>query len=368
MNDPGRPRRRAIIAVTDTARGGAPSRLATVARGMRARDWEIVFFSLMPEGPVAAELRSDGFTVKSLGMLTWRDAPRALLRLRREIKQIRPLVVQSALWHANLMTRLAAAGADVPVVNGHESVDEDKPRLRTVVDVVTGGLAAAHSAVAETVAVAVSARDRVPRGKIQVIPIAKDWTQWAPRNLRDETRLSLGIPQEAPVIAWSGRLHRVKNVGMLLAALVHLPEWWLLLIGEGELRKDLEQEAEVLGVAGRVSFVGEVADVARYLEAADVFCMVSHWEGLPTALMEAMAMGLPTVAPSVGAIPDLIDTGETGLLSTTNDPKILADAVRSAASTPALGDNAQAFIRKRFRESEMIEKHEALWLAVARSE
>lgn len=365
MSDSSRQSRRVILVVTDTARGGAPSRLATLARGLRERGWVVLFVSLMPEGAIATELRSEGFAVDSMEMRTWRDAPAALLRLRRLISEFRPLVVQSALWHANLLARLAAIGTGVPVVNGHESVDEDKPRLRTIIDVLTGGLVAAHTAVAEAVAERVSTRDRVPRRKIEVIPIAKDWGQWRPKGRREDTRRRLGIPSDADVVAWSGRLHPVKNVGLLLSGLQQLPEWWLLIIGDGPERDILEDQAKDLKVDHRVKFAGEVSDVPRYLEAADVYCMVSLWEGLPAALMEAMAMGLPVVAPRVGAIPDLIDDGESGILLKKLDIPEIANAVSTANSSPKLGTAAQTVIRHRFREQTMVGSHESLWLRVS---
>lgn len=367
MSDSNRPSRRVIIAVTDTARGGAPSRLATLARGLRDRGWDVLFVSLMPGGAIATELRSEGFAVASMEMRTWRDAPAALLKLRRSISKFRPMVVQSALWHANLLARLAAIGTGVPVVNGHESVDEDRPYARTVMEWLTSRLAVAHTAVAEAVAIRIAERDRVTRTRIHVIPIAKNWDEWVPSSRRDQTRRLLGIPPDARVVGWTGRLHPVKNLGTLLRAIERLPEWWLLIVGDGPERTNLEGEANELQVKQRVVFAGEVPDVPRYLETADVFCMTSQWEGLPIALMEAMAMGLPSIAPPVGAIPQLVQEGVTGLLLNSQDPLEIAAKIRSANEQRTLGSNAATFIRENFSEEDIIDRHEALWISVAGS-
>lgn len=361
MNDLPYETRRAIITVTDTARGGAPSRLATLARGLRDKGWKILFVSVLPEGAIAKELRSDGFEVASLNLKSWADLPLALLRLRRSIRRFQPMVIQTALWHANLLGRLCAIGTGVPVVNGHESIDADRPSGRTVLERLTAPLAAAHTAVAEAVAEQIHTRDRIPRERITVIPVTKDWNAWVPKGRRHEIRKGLGIPTDSRVIAWSGRLHPVKNVDLLLQALGHLPGWWALIVGDGPERGRLDRMTDRLGLSDRVLFTGELRDVSPYLEAADVFCLVSRWEGLPTALMEAMAMGLPVVAPRIGGIRELIHPGITGHLVETWEPQDIAAAIQTAARQPDLGINAAQMIRHRYKHSDVIEAHERLW-------
>lgn len=355
-------RPRAVIAVTDTARGGAPRRLATVAKGMSARGWEILFVSLLPAGPVLRDLKEAGIETTSLEIKSPLTGLRGLRRFRRLVQAFDPQLVQTALWHANLLARVACLGSAVPVVNGHESIDRDKNFARVWIDRATRKLATRHAAVADAVAEIVAERDWVSRSDITVIPVAADWEHWKPKGQREAVRRRLGIPDGACVVGWSGRLHPVKNLPALVRALPALPEkWWLLLVGDGEERMKLERLAGSLGVRHRVCFIGETADPSPFVEACDVFCLVSLWEGLPTSLMEAMAMGLPVVAPAVGGVVELIRPDETGILLASTEPSQIAQTLLRAIERQDLGARAAAAIRRHYSAAKVLDSYEQLW-------
>ena len=98
-------------------------------------------------------------------------------------------------------------------------------------------------------------------------------------------------------------------------------------IGQGPLAKQLEQERDGLGLAERFWFLGYREDPIRVLVAADVFCLSSRFEGLPIALLEAMAAGLPVVATRVGGMPSVVTDGREGRLVPAGDPAALAAAL-----------------------------------------
>jgi glycosyltransferase involved in cell wall biosynthesis len=152
---------------------------------------------------------------------------------------------------------------------------------------------------------------------------------------RAAARAELGLPPEAVVAGTVARLVPVKNQAMLLRAAARVPGLWLALAGDGELRTDLEQLAGELGIADRVRFLGLRRDVPRVLAALDVFVMTSESEGLPIAMIEAMAAGLPVVATEVGGIPELVADGVSGRLVPANDHEAAAAALAALASDPA---------------------------------
>jgi colanic acid/amylovoran biosynthesis glycosyltransferase len=140
-------------------------------------------------------------------------------------------------------------------------------------------------------------------------------------------------------------LQEYKGHRVLLRALAsraELERVFLELIGDGVLRDPLERETQRLGLAHRVRFAGSLvdADVRERLQAADVFVLPSvvasdgQMEGLPVALMEAMAAGLPVVASRLSGIPELVIDGETGLLSEPGDPDSLAGALARTLADP----------------------------------
>lgn len=148
---------------------------------------------------------------------------------------------------------------------------------------------------------------------------------------RAAVRREMGVPPDAFLILSVGRIVPVKGhvhlIGALPEVLRRFPDAAVLIVGGGPLRRDLEARARSLGVADRVLLPGHREDVAGVLEAADLFALPSLNEGLGLALVEAMAMGLATVASGVGGVPEVVVDGETGLLTPPRDAGALAKAI-----------------------------------------
>ena len=129
-----------------------------------------------------------------------------------------------------------------------------------------------------------------------------------------------------------------------------LPHTALLLIGEGELRKDLEIRAAEEGVTDRVHFLGDRNDVHELLQGLDLFVLSSVSEGYSLALLEAGAAALPIIATDVGGNSEIIRDGETGRLVPPGDPLVLAKAMLSLLGDPsqarALGKSARAWVEQ----------------------
>ena len=127
------------------------------------------------------------------------------------------------------------------------------------------------------------------------------------------------------------RLDPQKNpLGLIDAfagALAADPQWRLLLVGDGSLRKQAEAHAGSLGLGARVHFLGVRPDIDALLPECDLFALASDWEGMPMAIIEAMAAGLPVAATAVGGVPELVAHQATGLLVPPGDTPALADAL-----------------------------------------
>ena len=163
-------------------------------------------------------------------------------------------------------------------------------------------------------------------------------------------RKSLGLPEDAFLVCAAGRLSIEKGQLYLLRA-VHalvgrIPKLQVLLLGEGAERKRLEQEVAQLGLQNCVRFVGFVHDVRPWIQAADVLVNPSLSEGVPNVVLEAMALGTPVVATSVGGVPNLLRDLDSGLIVPPADTAALANAVHVVFACPdvrvRLARNAQA--------------------------
>lgn len=148
------------------------------------------------------------------------------------------------------------------------------------------------------------------------------------------------VPAGSPVVLYAGRLRTRKAVAVLLEAFARLrrevPGAALVLVGDGEQRPALEDQARRLGIEKAVRFTGAVPrdEMARRLAAADLFCLPSLYEGFPLAILEAMAAGLPVVATAVAGVPEAVEHGVTGLLVPPEDADALARALGELARDP----------------------------------
>ncbi len=159
------------------------------------------------------------------------------------------------------------------------------------------------------------------------------------RGARERWRADHGIPAEDVVFACVARLAPPKNHEALLkafAALGDLTNAQLLIVGDGPLRAELEARIQALGISSRVRITGSRTDIPEVLAASDVFVLPSLYEGSPLSVMEAMAARRPVIATSVGGIPELVNSGETGLLVPPFNVTELARALRRLHADPGL--------------------------------
>jgi glycosyltransferase involved in cell wall biosynthesis len=135
-----------------------------------------------------------------------------------------------------------------------------------------------------------------------------------------------------------------------LAALKDQP-WTLDLIGDGPDTEACRALAEELGIAGRIDFAGQRLDVAERLAEADVFLLVTKWEGFPRSILEAMRAGLPVIASDVGGCKESVEEGVTGYLVPKEDPEALAERLRELTDSPDLRTRMGRAGRKSYEEN-----------------
>ena len=174
--------------------------------------------------------------------------------------------------------------------------------------------------------------DHLPASRVRLIYNGVDTSQFAPdAKARARVRAELGFADTDRVLISVGRLALEKDYATLLQSLATAQgvagQASLILVGDGPQREALSQEAERLGLAGRVRMLGDRQDVRDLLAAADVFVLSSISEGVSKALLEAMAVGLPVVATSVGGTPEVVEEGVTGLLVPPSRPDVLGQAL-----------------------------------------
>lgn len=308
---------------------GAENHLFELMRGQRAAGLDVELMMLIiHDGPrlttKAEELAAEGIVVKRfvydrssfarLGRSAW------VTQLPRLVELMRPRVhriIHTHQPHASQLGRLAAwwAGARAIV----DSVHNDEPffanptwRLRLrLLDRITG-LTIAISQRVKTMLVE-GAGLRADRIEVISYGIAE------PSRVDPvAARAALGLPGDAFVVGFVGRLTPQKDVPVLLRAMVGIEGAHTVIVGAGDDEASLKVEAARLNL-NNVHFLGGRPNAAHLMPAFDVFALPSKWEGLGLVLLEAMVRGVPIVASRGGAIPEVLLDGELGLLSEVGD-------------------------------------------------
>jgi glycosyltransferase involved in cell wall biosynthesis len=229
-----------------------------------------------------------------------------------------------ALFHAGRPARRSGVPAVVQTEHGDHvarAVGATR-KLRTRLIAAWAGRAADRVfGVSRGVASSLADSGAIPRRKLAVVPNGIDLRPFADPKLDAEAaaiRRNLKIPDGSPVVGTVGRLAEVKRVDLLVRGCAELvgrgSSAHLLIVGDGPLRGDLEGLARSLGLEGRAHFVGHQSSPGPWLRSMDCFGLASRSEGMPLAILEAWAAGVPVVAARVGGIEGLVEHDRTGLL------------------------------------------------------
>jgi glycosyltransferase involved in cell wall biosynthesis len=292
-------------------------------------------------------------------------------RLSRFIAHVRPDIVNSHLFRSTAIAAPLArwhGARAVETYHGREGWRQGFAPLRFLPDRVIG------RCLDRVIAVSEAARNFLIRAKgyradkITVVPNGRDLSVFTPGRAREAVRKELGLDRAVPLVAVVGRLEPQKGHAYLLdawpAVTRELPDARLLVIGDGGLRDALADQARARGVADSVVFAGFRADVPRMLDAIDVLCLPSLYEGTPLALFEAMAAGKAIVATAVDGNAEVLEDGRTGLLVPARDPAALAQAVLRVLEAPTLRARLGAAARQASRDYDIettVRRLEALY-------
>jgi glycosyltransferase involved in cell wall biosynthesis len=324
---------------------------------------------------------------------------RALARLVRILWRERPDIVHTHTTKAGALGRVAAVAYNavaplagrrraklVHTFHGHVFHGYFSPLISGILvrgERLLARLTDRVLTVSESVKSDLVERYRVcPAARVTVVPLGFDFG-WLKR-LDAETgavRRRFGVPASAVVVGAVGRLTEIKNHGLLFSALSRMKRDNIraLILGDGELRADLESNARALGLDGDVVFTGWHTDPAAMFADLDVVCLTSRNEGTPVALIEAMAAGRPFVATNVGGVVDLMageprrhpegfEVYDNGILTPPDDADALAAALRFLIDGPelrgAMGTAGQAFVLRRFGKERLLEDIGALYTAL----
>ncbi len=283
---------------------------------------------------------------------------RLIIELTGWLKRERASVVHTHLFTADTYGRLAAKLAGVPVIFStvHNIVNPWKGKFRKGIDRLFAHMSTGVIGCSEEVAQTLAKRDKIPPDRVKAIPNGIDLRKFA-RISGAGVRNEFGLPEDRRLIGVVGRLHPQKGHEDLFRALAAMPDARAgqlncLVVGIGDLQTRLHDQVTALGLEQCVIFAGMRRDVPRLIAALDVFVMPSRWEGMPIALLEAMASSKAVLCTRVGGIPDVVLDGDNGLLVRPNEIAELCAGLESllndADARARLGKRARATVIERF--------------------
>jgi len=361
-----------VLHLRNADRFGGPERLILeqAARATRTRPVVVTFARPGATTPFVDALRARGVETVVIPQAGSYD-PRIVGRVREAIARTAAEVLVGHDYKANLVLAAAARGTRLPraaVVHGYTAEDRkvaffeavDRRLLRRVAAVV-----------AVSAATRAALRDAgVPADRVHMIENAVDVKAVAAEAAagREAVRASWSLAPTDLALVALGRFSPEKGHATLVEAFHAVaravPRARLVLVGDGVLEGELRRAAAALP-ADRVVFAGWRTDPARCLGAADVFVLPSLREGLPLAVLEALAAGVPVCASAVGGVPDALDDGACGTLVPPGDPSALADALVALLSSPdaraRTAAAGRARVRDHFDAPRQAARLEALW-------
>jgi glycosyltransferase involved in cell wall biosynthesis len=359
-----------LYVITDLELGGVPLHLSRLARKMRERNYRVVVVSLAPIGPVGTHLSADAIEIRSCNGCCGLDY-RVISRLGEIIDELNPELIHSFLFHANQAARIAAILGGFPIdrILCEIQTVEVERRWHLWVDRLMHRFCRVTIGNSPSVIEHLHRAAGIPVDRLQLVRGGVDLERIMNAQPADVASLHSGLrpinaatakercwpPSDGPgseasrrSVLWVGRLDPVKGVDFLLRAVAMLAgksDVRLLLVGDGPERNRLKALAQDLQLQDRVFFLGPRSDVPSLLKIAELFVFPSRTEGLPNALLEAMAAAKPIVATDVPGCRDLIQHEQTGLLVPYGDTPALAAAISrllaDAGLSCRLGQQAQ---------------------------
>jgi len=345
--------------------GGAERSLVSIAPHLVDKGVDIVVVPLVDVDGLSGLLTAAGIPMRVSG---GRTRPARVKALADVITDLRPDLVHTTLFEADIAGRLAAAWRRVPVVTTLASTSYGpehlaRPGIRRhrllaaqTADAVTARLARRFHAVSGAVAETMSKRLHIPPGRIDVVWRGRDPAALGTRDAtrRQRARRLLGIEDGDPLLVMLSRHETDKGIDVAIDAVAHLrtqlPAVQLVVAGQtGGATAALHRQIDDAGLGEVVSLLGPRDDYLDILCAGDVFVASSRREGLPGAVLEAMALGVPIVASDLPGVREAVGSTDTARLVSVGGAKAFASAVAETLTDLAGSATRAKHAQERFR-------------------
>lgn len=359
-------RRRHVMEVTwSLVAGGSEVYAFTVASHLDPKLYRATLCAIDEGGALESEVKQSPIPY----CIMWRRPGldfRLMWRLFRLFRRLRVDVLHTHHFNQLFYSVLGAKLLGIRIIHTeHDTEIQKRPRLRLALGLLSR-FCYRMIAIGSDIATMFETQIGIPAHKIEIVRAGVNLSTY--NQNRSAARQSLGLREQDRVVVIVARLYPEKNHLLLLRAFAEVTREVenarLLIVGEGTERAAIRATIDELGLTHEVQLLGVRRDVALILAASDVFALSSNREGLPIAILEAMAAGCPVVATRVGDVPEVVRDGFNGYLVPPQDQMALAQALVTTLNDPqqaaTLGANARATAQG-YSVRAMLDKYEALF-------
>lgn len=287
---------------------------------------------------------------------------RRLLQLYRLVKYENPLIVQTSMHSANSYGRIVAKLAQVPIMIASErDIGLDRTWVGLQFDKVLAKIPSQMIVSNSRYGAEWITNCGIDYRKVTIIYNGIDISRFSfMRDIAAKKRQEMGFNPSEAIVGIVAHLTPVKNHECFLLAgrkiLNTYPETKFLIVGDGPLRSKLETVSKHLGLSDSVTFTGQRRDVPELMAMLNVFTLCSLSEGMPNAVLEAMAAGKPVVVTNVGGCPEIVEEAKTGFIVPSNDPSAFAEKIMTLLANKELANRMGQTGRKRVEANFTVHK------------
>jgi glycosyltransferase involved in cell wall biosynthesis len=355
--------------ITELEPGGAERCLVRLALGLSRRGHCVNIISLGCEprsgrDELILELRANGIEPHFLGVSNYFEFFRAKRRLRVLLNKIAPDIVQSFLFHANILCGKIKSHCCFKLIAGLR-VSEPR-RLRQCMMRYHRSMFHRTICVSEDVRFYAQRQLGFPINILAVIPNGIDLERFnaiKPAEARD-----LNFDKIPPLLTFIGRVHRQKGVDLITAnaksILQACPKHHIAIVGDGPSKQRMERSINASGLAARVHFYGYREDAAAILKASQLLLFPSRWEGMPNVVIEAMAAKKPIVACPADGVKTLLSHESSQIVASDAWSSTVVEFALDNARCGDIGKSNYEVVAKTFRLANMINQYENLYQQV----
>ena len=369
MNRNNRRKINVVHLVEELTIGGLEKILTTIVLNLNKKKYNVSVWCLREGGFFADKLVKEGIDVKILHISTSRN-PLSIYKLYRLLKSHKFDIIHTHAYSAGTIGRMSAFFAGVPVIISHNhNIYDYYNKYHHLVERFLSYITDGIICVSDMIKKFANETQGIDTKKLVTIYNGIENIRSVSGKETSSLRKELGIPRNHTVMGTVAQFSEKKGLAYLIKSasilLEHRKDVNFLLVGDGTIMGDLKQLCHNLKIGENVIFTGERSDIPEMLSLIDIFVLPSIREGLPLAILEAMACGKAVIATNVGGVPEVVKNGISGILVPPKDPEALHCAMNellgNRGKLKKMGYNGKRVSIESFSSKTMVGKIEDLY-------